>query len=105
MDRVRIGIIGLGTMGSLYVKIYSAHPLAEVVAVSSLQQDQVDKMRSLYGVPHGYTEYRKLLERKDLDAVVVATPDQYHFEPARDALQVWHACAGGEALHDQYRGG
>jgi len=52
MERVRIGVIGLGTMGSMYVKIYSAHPLAEVVAVSALQQEQIDKVRSLYGVPH-----------------------------------------------------
>ena len=87
MDRIRIGVIGLGTMGSQYAKIYSAHPLAEVVAVSALQQDQVDKVRSLYGVPHGYTDYRKMLERQDLDAVVVATPDSQHYEPTRAVLE------------------
>ena len=87
MDQVRIGVIGLGTMGNQYVKIYSAHPLALVVAVSSLEQEQIDKVCSLYGVPHGYTDYRKMLERQDLDAVVVATPDSRHFEPARDVLE------------------
>ncbi|MGO8787435.1 MAG: Gfo/Idh/MocA family protein [Terriglobia bacterium] len=87
MERTRIGIIGLGIMGSSYAKIYSAHPLAEVVAVCSLRQDQVDKVRSLYGVVHGYTDYRQMLERKDLDAVVVATPDRRHFEPARAVLE------------------
>jgi predicted dehydrogenase len=61
--------------------------LAEVVAVSALQQDQVDKVRSLYGVPHGYTDYRKMLERQDLDAVVVATPDSQHYEPTRAVLE------------------
>jgi len=87
MERTRIGVIGLGTMGSVYVKIYSAHPLAEVVAVSSLRQDEVDKMRSLYGILHGYADYRQMLERKDLDAVVVATPDRHHFEPTRAVLE------------------
>ena len=87
MERTRIGIIGLGIMGSLYAKIYSAHPLAEVVAVSSPQQDQVDKIRSLHGVLHGYADYRQMLERKDLDAVVVATPDKHHFAPARAVLE------------------
>ncbi len=87
MERVRIGVIGLGTMGSQYVKIYSAHPLAEVVAVSSLEHEQIDKMRSLYGVAHGYLDYRKMLERPDLDAVVVATPDPHHFEPTRAVLE------------------
>lgn len=87
MERTRIGIIGLGIMGSSYAKIYSAHPLAEVVAVSALRQDQIDKVRSLYGVANGYLDYRQMLERKDLDAVVVATPDKYHFEPARAVLE------------------
>lgn len=87
MDRVRLGIIGLGIMGNLYVKIFSAHPLAEVVAVCALQQSRVDEIQSQYSINNGYVDYRKMLERKDLDAIVVATPDRHHFEPARDALE------------------
>jgi predicted dehydrogenase len=44
-------------------------------------------MRSLYGVAHGYLDYRKMLERQDLDAVVVATPDPHHYEPTRAVLE------------------
>lgn len=86
MERVSIGVIGLGTMGRHYVKIYSDHPLSEVVAVSAPRQEQIDEIRSNYKV-EGYTDYKKMLERKDLDAVVVATPDDRHFEPARDAME------------------
>lgn len=86
MEKVRIGVIGLGTMGRHYVKIYSQHPLAEVTAVCAPRQEQVEEVRSAYP-SDGYTDYRKMLERKDLDAVVVATPDAAHFAPARDALQ------------------
>jgi len=74
-------------MGQQYAKIYSAHPLASVVAVSSRRADTVDETRARYDVPYGYTDYRKMLERKDLEAVVVATPDNLHFAPARDALE------------------
>ncbi len=87
MERTRIGVIGLGIMGDLYVKIYSAHPFAQVVAVSSRRQQKVDEFRARYGVSDGYTDYRKMLERRDLDAVVVATPDRHHFAPARDVLE------------------
>ncbi|MDE3181442.1 MAG: Gfo/Idh/MocA family oxidoreductase [Acidobacteriota bacterium] len=87
MDRVRLGVIGLGIMGSLYVKIYSAHPLAEVVAVSALRSKQIDEIRERYGVRHGYLDYREMLQRGDIDAVVVATPDLHHFAPARDVLE------------------
>lgn len=86
MEQVRIGVIGLGTMGRHYVKIYSDHPLAEVAAVCAPQEKQVAEIRALYNVD-GYTDYRRMLDRNDLDAVVVATPDDCHFEPARDALE------------------
>src|SRR5579859_6400426 len=87
MDQVRIGVIGLGIMGELYVKIYSAHPLAQVIAVCSRRQERVEEIRARYAIPHGYTEYKKMLERNDLDAVVIATPDKRHFAPARDVLE------------------
>jgi predicted dehydrogenase len=87
MDRIRIGVIGLGIMGDLYAKIYSTHPLAQLVAVSSRRQERTDEIRQKYGAGHGYTDYRKMLERRDLDAVVIATPDRHHFAPTRDALR------------------
>ncbi|MGH9405593.1 MAG: Gfo/Idh/MocA family protein [Terriglobia bacterium] len=86
MDRVRIGIIGLGVMGELYAKVYSTHPLSELSAVCSLRQDRVDELKARFSVPYGDTDYRRMLERADLDAVVVATPDHQHFEPTRAVL-------------------
>jgi predicted dehydrogenase len=87
MERTRIGVIGLGIMGELYLKVYTAHPLAEVVAVCSLEPSRVEEMRSRYGVKQGYTDYARMLERDDLDAVIVATPDHHHFKPARAVLE------------------
>lgn len=87
MEQVRIGIIGLGIMGELYAKIYSAHPLARLVAVSSRRQSRVDEIQAQYHAEAGYTDYLKMLERKDIDAVVVATPDADHFVPARAVLE------------------
>lgn len=87
MDQVQIGVIGLGIMGDLYVKIYSAHPLARVIAVCSRRQERVEEIRERYAIPYGYTEYKKMLERTDLDAVVIATPDKHHFAPTRDVLE------------------
>lgn len=87
MEQVRIGVIGLGIMGELYVRIYAAHPLARVVAVSSRRQSRVDEIKAQYSVESGYTDYRQMLERPDLDAVVVATPDADHYAPARAALE------------------
>ena len=87
MEKVRIGIIGLGIMGELYVRIYASHPLATVVAVSSRRQSRLDEIMNKYSAGVGYTDYRRMLERENLDALVVATPDAHHFLPARDALR------------------
>jgi len=86
MDRIRIGIIGLGVMGRHYVRIFNEHPLSQVVAVCARRQEQVDECAAQYAVA-GYTDHCRLLERDDLDAVAVATPDAHHFIPARDALE------------------
>jgi predicted dehydrogenase len=86
VERVRIGVVGLGAMGKHYVRIYSEHPLAEVVAVCARRSEQVEEFSRRYQVP-GYIDHRQMLERGDLDAIVIATPDAHHFVPARDALE------------------
>jgi predicted dehydrogenase len=87
MDRIRIGIIGTGIMADLYAKVYSAHPLAQVVAVSSRSQAKADEFLSRHHLRNGYTDYRKMLERSELDAVVIATPDHHHFAPTQAVLE------------------
>src|SRR5437588_725364 len=87
MDRIRIGIIGTGIMADLYAKIYSAHPLSQVVAVCSRTQAKVDAFLSRHQGTNGYTDYRTMLEGSDLDAVVIATPDHHHFAPAQAVLE------------------
>jgi predicted dehydrogenase len=56
------------------------------VAVCARRQDQVDEVATQYGV-QGYTDHRKMLERNDLDAVVISTPDNCHYQFAYDALE------------------
>lgn len=82
---IRIGLIGLGIMGELYAKIYSSHPLSKVVAVSSRRQSRVEEFKARFGTA-GHTDYREMIEHEQLDAVVIATPDHAHFEPAQMAL-------------------
>lgn len=80
-DKVNIGIIGLGVMGKNHVNICAEHPNYELVGVSDVNQDAVDEVLSKHKVK-AFTDYRDLLEIPELDAVVVATPDQFHLEPS-----------------------
>jgi predicted dehydrogenase len=82
---VRIGLIGLGIMGELYAKIYSACPFAELVAVSSRRAEKVAEYEQRFNVK-GYTDYNVMIQQAEIDAVVIATPDHAHFAPAYKAL-------------------
>jgi predicted dehydrogenase len=84
-SEVRIGLIGLGVMGDLYARIYAAHPLAELAAVSSRRPAKLAEFEGRFGAK-GYLDYHEMIDREALDAVVIATPDDTHFEPAKAAL-------------------
>ncbi len=86
MEQVRIGVIGLGKMGRMAVRAFNENPLAKVVAVCARRQEQVDEVAGQWSAA-GYTDHRKMLERSDLDAVAVSTPDHAHYEFARAALE------------------
>ena len=73
-------------MGEQYTRIYSAHPLAEVVAVCNRSQARLDEIGDKYGIKKRYADYRDLLDDKSVDAVCIATPDYAHYEPVKAAL-------------------
>jgi inositol 2-dehydrogenase len=78
---VRIGLIGAGRMGRVF-----AHTLAfsvaeaELVAVADLMEGTLNEVVERYGALAGYTNYQALLERDDIQAVVIASPTQSHVE-------------------------
>ncbi|MBI1842450.1 MAG: Gfo/Idh/MocA family oxidoreductase [Verrucomicrobia bacterium] len=79
-DRIRIGVIGVGGMGTGHVHSLvgkSAKENIEVVAVSDVYQRRVNRAREVCK-GEGYLDYRRLLDRKDIDAVLIATPDHWH---------------------------
>ena len=87
VDRVKIGVVGLGIMGEQYTRIYSAHPLAEVTAVCNRGRQRLDEVGDKYGISARYTDYNELLNDRSVEAVCVATPDFAHYEPVKAALE------------------
>ncbi len=93
-DRVRLGFIGVGNRGDQVLDAFRTHSDAEIVAVSDLSQAYMDFAAKKAGTsPKQFKDYRRLLELKDLDAVVVATPDHWH------ALQTIQACQAGKDVY------
>ena len=88
-DRIRIGVIGCGGQGTGHVHslVGRAEPdNLSVVAVSDVYQRRVKRAQEICK-GEGYLDYRKLLERKDVDAVLIATPDHWHARISIDALE------------------
>jgi len=93
-DRVRLGFIGLGNRGDQVLDAFLLQPDAEVVGLCDLEGSYVDFAAAKVGGSVQRTaDYRRLLDRPDLDAVVISTPDHWH------ALQTVHACQAGKDVY------
>ncbi|MCI0702889.1 MAG: Gfo/Idh/MocA family oxidoreductase [Planctomycetia bacterium] len=93
-DRVRVGFIGLGNRGDQVLSAFLTHKDCEVAAICDIYQPYLDfAAKKIGGTPEQFKDYRKLIAKKDLDAVVIVTPDHWH------ALQTIEACAAGKDVY------
>ena len=85
-DRLSIGMIGAGGMGCGNMR--SAAPYLDVVAIADVDAKRRDKANADLsdGKADVYEDYRKVLERDDIDVVHVATPDHWHTKPLVEAM-------------------
>src|ERR1700726_2649540 len=75
-DRIRMGYIGLGNRGDQVHDAFLEHGDNVTTAVCDLRDDYMDfAIQKSRAQPQKYKDYRKLLENKEIDAVVIATPD------------------------------
>lgn len=82
----RIGVIGPGSRGQFLMSFLKKNPKADVVAVCDVYQPSIDEALKIYPQAKVYNDYRKLLEDKNVDAIVIATPLNTHFDIAIDAF-------------------
>ena len=83
---IRFALIGLGKMGLSHLAIIRSHPDAELVAICDTTRYVVDTLTKCAGLK-GYYDYRTMLAKEALDAVILATPSRSHGEIARAALE------------------
>jgi predicted dehydrogenase len=93
-DRVGIGFIGFGLIGKRHVLDFCAQSDVDAVAVAEVHRARLDEATALIGGPvRGHGDFRRLLEDRAVDAVVVSTPDHWH------ALMTMMACAAGKDVY------
>ncbi|HAX43056.1 MAG TPA: dehydrogenase [Solibacterales bacterium] len=94
-DRVNIGFIGYGLIGAQHVHDFLRQDDANLTAVAEVYQPRLQQgleaIRAKPGMnPRGHSDFRRLLDDKDVDAVCISTPDHWH------ALMSIMACAAGK---------
>ena len=93
--RINLGFIGVGMMGRGHLQSFLGNRATQVVAISDVHrvrlQDAIDRVHRAYAAERkantyrgcaSYADFRELLDRRDIDAVVIATPDHWHAIPA-----------------------
>jgi predicted dehydrogenase len=87
-DRIRIALVGAGGMGQGDALTALKVPGVELVAAADVYDGRFEECKSKFG-PHLQTtrDYREVLARKDVDAVIVASPDHWHMRMTIDALE------------------
>ena len=84
---LKIGVIGHGYWGPNLVRNFMAAPESAVTAVCDAREERLTQLRKLYPTLKTYTDARALIDDRNVDAVVVATPVSTHFDLAMQALK------------------
>jgi len=85
-DKIQLGVVGCGERGRHDMSQFQENPAVDVTAVCDIYGEQIDKARQKATHAKNFTDHRKLLEMKEIDVVLVATPDHWHAPIAIDAL-------------------
>lgn len=85
-DRIQVGVIGCGGRGSGQIRTFLNIPEVEIVGLCDLYGKKVAAAKQRVPQAETFSDHRKLLDRKNLDAVSISTPDHWHVPIAIDAL-------------------
>ena len=83
---LKFAVIGTGIMGNAVGRVLQLLPNAEVVAAAEPVRERLDQFGKEFKLKSLYSNHKEMLEKENLDAVAVATPDNFHKEPVVDAL-------------------
>jgi predicted dehydrogenase len=96
-DTITVGVIGINGMGWSNLKSIMKIPEVNVVALCDVDENVLNKremeLREANIQVKTYADYRRMLENKDVDVVIIATPDHWH------CLQMVDACSAGKDVY------
>jgi len=83
MDKVKVGVVGVGHLGSIHAKIYKEIPNCTLAAVCDIDKGRLEQISQQLGIP-GYLDYKDLFDK--VDAVSIAAPTKLHYQISADFI-------------------
>lgn len=88
MDKIRIGLIGCGGIArSMHAPALAAVPDIEIAAICDVDEACTAQVADKYGIKQVFSDYREMIEKADIDAVDICTPNFLHLPPALAAFE------------------
>jgi myo-inositol 2-dehydrogenase / D-chiro-inositol 1-dehydrogenase len=85
MNGVRVGLVGSQFISTIHAEALKRCADAEIVAVASPTKDNAQNFAARFNIPHHFTDYRQMLQMKDLDMIVIGAPNRFHCQITIDA--------------------
>ncbi len=77
--KTNIGIVGCGTHAQIaHIPVFKRNPRCNLVAICDSDIRKIDYLSSKYNIPHKYQDFQEIVENKEIDALVIATPNYLH---------------------------
>ncbi|MCC6446261.1 MAG: Gfo/Idh/MocA family oxidoreductase [Armatimonadetes bacterium] len=87
MDQVNVGLIGSGFIAEIHAESFKGIPQARLAAAASPTEGHVREFAARHGIGRWFADYRKMLEMKDLDMVVLCLPNYLHAQACVEAAE------------------
>ncbi len=86
MNKINVGVIGVGAMGHNHARVYSKLENANLIAVSDLLKSKAEEVSKEYNVK-GFVDYNDILKMPEIEAISVCVPTTHHFNVVMDAIE------------------
>lgn len=87
MRKLNLAVVGLGSIAEYHLRSFQKLPGANLRAVMSRNSNSMERVKNTYHVEKSFQDYGQLLGEKEVDALVLCTPNDLHFEMAKAALE------------------
>ena len=86
--RVRVGLVGTSWWAeAMYLPALADHPIGRITALCGRDLDRTRSVAANWSIPHAYNDWTTMLASDEIDAVIIATPNETHFEITMAALE------------------